>query len=95
MTKTMGQDNTNTDNKGTDDNDNNSDRNQGMKTDEEEDNHHRSTMGMGMGTDNDTTQQKWQRHTMRGTMRMGEEQKAQATDPASYNEECKKGPKRC
>ena len=56
-TKTMGQDDTNTDNKGTDKNDNNDDRNQGTKTDDKEDNYHRSMTGMGMGmrTDNDMT----------------------------------------
>jgi len=91
----MGQDETDTDNKGTDDNDNDDDGDQGMKTDDEEDNHHRSTTGMGMGTGtDDMTRQKWQRHTTRGTTRTGEERKAQAMDPALYDEECKKRPKR-
>ena len=49
--------------------------------------------GIGMGTDNNTRQQKWQQHMMRGTTRTGEEWKVQAMDPAPYNEECKKGPR--
>ena len=63
MTKTMGQDDTDTDNKGTDDNDNDNkgtddndndnDGDQGTKTDNKEDNHHRTTPGM--GTDKDMT----------------------------------------
>jgi hypothetical protein len=79
-----------TDNEGTDDNNNGV---QGTKTDKE-DNHHRTTTGMGTGMDNDTTRQKRQRCTRRRTTRMGQEWKAQAMDPAPYDEEHKTGPKR-
>ena len=102
-TKTTGQDDTDTDSKGTDDNDNDDDGDLGTKTDDEkddeEDNHYTTTRRATTRRrgqppqDNDMRQQKRQRHMTRGTTRTGEERKSQATDPAPYDEERKKGPR--
>ena len=52
----------------------------------DKDNHYRTTTGTGTGMDNDMTWQKWQQCMRRRTMMMGQEWKAQVTDPVPYNE---------
>ena len=65
---------------------------QGEPLHDDEDNHYRMMTGTGM--DNNMTWQKQQQCMRRRTTRMGQEWKVQVMDPAPYNEEHKKGPKR-
>ena len=65
---------------------------------DEEDNHHKTMTGMEMETEtynnNHTTKMVAAAHN-EGDNEHGAEQKTQVTDTALYDEEHKKGPKRC
>jgi hypothetical protein len=92
-TKTMSQDNTDTNDEGTDDN--NGD--QGMKTNGEEfneDNQQWQGRRQRWRWTMTTTWHRQQQCMMRGTTSMGQEQKVLATDTELYDEEHKKGPKK-
>ena len=99
MRKTTSQDDTDTDNEGTDNNNNNS-GDQGTNTNGEEfdkeDNHHKTMTGMETETynNNHMTTMVAVVHD-EGDDEHGAEQKVQATDTVPYNEERKKGSKRC
>ena len=100
MRKTTSQDDTDTDNEGTDNNNNNNSGDQGTNTNGEdfdkEDNHHKTMTGTEteMYNNNHTTKTVAAVHD-EGDDEHGAEQKAQAMDTAPYDEERKKGPKRC
>ena len=90
MTKTMSQDDTDTNNEGTDDNNNNS-GDQGMNTNNED---HKMMIGMEMEmyNNNHTTKMVAVAHD-EGDDEHRTEQKVQVMDTVPYDEECKKGPK--